>query len=136
MTKSGSEPIMRGQSNRLDKLEDHAVRTEDRLNNIEKTQEAHGGKLDSIGSSLHMLSTQLTRYDSRPVFNFHQWIVTIGVLVAIFGALGSLATWFVLTMNAAENRVIALRIQHVEERVAETRAGWNWIPEIVPRVTK
>jgi hypothetical protein len=114
------------ENGRLDKLEDHAVRTEDRLNVIEKTQGVHGDKLDQI-------VTAVTRYDSRPVFDFHQWTRTIGVLVAIFGAFATLATWFVLTMNAAENRVVALEIVHLKERIAETRAAWSWVPQIEKR---
>lgn len=113
---------------RLDKLEDHAVRTEGRLSAIEGTQAAHGSKLDSIAASIGQLSTSLVRYDSRPVFDFHAWVKTVGVLFTVCAILGGLATWFVLTMTAADNRVTAVRLDYQASELQRIRDAMGWRP--------
>jgi hypothetical protein len=115
---------------RLDKLENHAVRTEDRLNNIERTQEAHGGKLDGIGTTLQTLTTQLVRYDSRPQFDASRIISTARDVFAILAVCGAFGVWYVTTLAGARSDLLTLEIRHQAEKISWLESRFNWTAQL------
>lgn len=109
-----AEGMEKEEQQRLDILENHAVKTEGRVGVIEQTLGVHGEKLDQI-------VTAVTRYDARPVFDFHTWVKTIGVLIGMGSVFGGLAVWLVLTLTAADARVTEVKLHYAEIRLQETR---------------
>ena len=99
---------------RLDTLERHADRTEGRLEAIEKTQTAHGGKLDEIIRAV-------TVQGAVPRFNFHEWARTLGMLTGLVFMGGTiisgLAMWLVLTLTAADTRATDIRLSYAERKL-------------------
>jgi hypothetical protein len=109
---------------RLGTLERHAVKTESRLDGIERTQVDHGVKLERI-------VTAVTQFDSRPKFDVHKILSSVRDLVVVASVFSTLAVWFVLTLTASNDKAVELSIKHeaerVELRLAAFRERLAWI---------
>lgn len=119
---------------RLIKLENHALKTEGRLDTIEKTQSSHSVKLDQI-------FTAVTIQQNVPRFDVHKMISTIRDILGIAGVFGFLAVWLIVTLNAATERATALDIKHnaeiaglknsyALERIDRLTSAFTWRPSI------
>lgn len=100
---------------RLLKLEGHAIKTEGRLDNIERTQVDHGMKLDRVSGQLSDIISGLATLRSAPRFDLHAWVKTLGVLFGMLSILGGLATWFVVAMTQVSVQTQALELKHLRE---------------------
>ena len=125
---------------RLEKLEDHASKTEGRLGTIERTQTDHGIKLDDIGRSLATISTALTRYDARPVFNLSGFISTCRDVFAIMAVCAGFALWYVTTLTATQDKVLAkdieimgIQLAHQKEKLSWFDSRLSWKPSFEAR---
>lgn len=127
-----------GNSLRLVKLEDHATKTNSRLDAIEVTQASHGVKLDHIGTSINQLAHTLVKYDSQPRFDIYKTVSVVRDVFAICAILGSLSVWFVLTMTQASNQLTAERLSRAEERITWMRDQFSWKPhlEAIPKAAQ
>lgn len=97
---------------RLDKLEDHALKTEGRLGIIEQTQSIHGTKLDQIVQAV-------TTYGARPVFDAHRTVSLVRDVVVMASVFSSLAVWLVLTLTSANDKVTETRLMYQERQIHE-----------------
>lgn len=120
---------------RLDKLEDHAGKTEGRLGAIETTQVDHGRKLDGIGNTLSSINLALTRYDARPVFKLADVISNARDIFAIAAVCAGFALWYVTTLTAKsdtilakDTEILAIKLAHTNERLNWLHAQFNWRP--------
>lgn len=95
---------------RLGTLERHAVKTESRLDGIERTQVDHGAKLERIVNAV-------TGFESRPRFDVHKILSSVRDLVVVASVFASLSLWFVLTITAANDKATELEIKHQAEKV-------------------
>jgi len=100
---------------RFEQLETHAIKTEGRLDTIERTQHQHGSKLDQI-------VTAVTRYDSRPVFDIQKTVSMVRDVFAICAVIASLSVWLVLTLTSSRDAATTLEISYLKERLDEQRA--------------
>lgn len=124
---------------RFSKLEAHAIKTEGRIETIERTQVQHSTKLDQI-------FTAVTKAEGRPVFDIWRAVSSLRDVVLLAGSVGTLAVWLVLTLTAANTRVTEERLAFQKEygtvierlndsrfKALEDRAAWltdrfNWKP--------
>lgn len=124
---------------RFTKLEAHAIKTEGRIETIERTQVQHSAKLDQI-------FTAVTKAEGRPVFDIWRAVSSLRDVVLLAGSVGTLAVWLVLTLTAANTRVteerlafqkelsgeryelINLRFKALDERTDWLRDRFNWKP--------
>lgn len=100
---------------RLLKLEGHAIKTEGRLDSIERTQGEHGHKLDRVGGQLSDVLAGLASLRSVPRFDLHEWARTFGVVVTVSGAVAALAVWLIITLTRTDAATQALQLSHLRE---------------------
>lgn len=119
---------------RLIKLENHALKSEGRLDTIEKVQGQQSVKLDQI-------FTAVTIQQNAPKFDIHKMISTVRDILGIAGVFGFLAVWLIVTLNAATERATALDIKHnaeianmrndyTRERLDRLMSAFTWRPSI------
>lgn len=123
---------------RLDKLEQHAVSTENRLGGLTSAmqtlttvQTTQGAKLDQI---LSMVMTQDATNKALPRFDFAKVLSLVKDSAYLVALVGALSTWLILTLTAAENRVQAAQYGFITQRMDaivrrmdrnDDRLGWT-----------
>lgn len=110
-----NKPVNPEENGRLDKLEDHAIRTEGRLNAIERTQSVHGDKLDQIVNAV-------TRQESRPAPPDPLKVLTfVAMCVGIFGAATTGITYIANSISYPAVLEAKLRNEFLTQRLDR---GW------------
>lgn len=122
---------------RLDKLEGHAVSTEHRLGNLSAEIKGLGAIVNSQGAKLDQIMQAVTANDAAskaaPKFDGAKTLTIVKDLAYLFGLVGAVSTWLILTLTAAEDRVQATKYAFLEQRVdavvrrmdrTDDRLGW------------
>lgn len=99
---------------RLDRLENHATETQQRLGVVET-------QLKGIGADLKMVVTAVTTAQAQPRFDWFKFVPAIAALVVIFTATGGVITYIAANVNAATNARQEERLGFLQMRLDR---GW------------
>lgn len=110
---------------RLDSLEQHSARTEQRLGTLEERQIQHGAVLRDHGGKLDTILTAVTRAEAAPKFDWLRTLQAVALIIGMVMGMGvpmaGFGVWFVTILGAKDNEVQNIKISY-SERIANDHA--------------
>lgn len=111
---------------RLNTLEDHATRTESRLEQVESRQVQHGEILREHGGKLDRIFEAVTKQEARGTFDILRSLQAVALTMAILTPIAALSIWTISIVNAATNEAFRVKFEYVERDMDRIMSRYAW----------